>query len=230
MVGMARYHLFVVTTSRQQHPGTVPWSLETSLFSCEAGPEMLTVNSGNETVGVKPDAVLIDMDTIPDEKARQQLTHSRQLGVPVFGVMSETRLPSYDTSIELDDFIVQPFSSGELLTRLDLVMFRLNGHRGQKTIRIGDLLIDPERYEVSLAGKKLLLTYKEYQLLGILASNPGKVFTRENLLNQVWGYEYFGGTRTVDVHIRRLRSKIEDASHSFIETIWNVGYRLTASH
>ena len=228
MVGMARYHLFVVTTSRQQDPGTVPWSLETNLFSCEAGPDLLTVNNSKETVGAKPDAVLIDLDTIPDEKARQQLAHSRQLGVPVFGVVSEMRLPSYDASIELDDFIVQPFSSGELLTRLNLGIFRLNGHRGQKTIRVGDLLIDPERYEVSLAGKKLLLTYKEYQLLGILASNPEKVFTRENLLNQVWGYEYFGGTRTVDVHIRRLRSKIEDASHSFIETIWNVGYRFTA--
>lgn len=228
MVGMARYHLFVVTTSRQQDPGTVPWSLEANLFSCEAGPDLLTVNNRKETVGVKPDAVLIDLDTIPDEKARQQLAHSKQLGVPVFGVVSEMRLPSYDTSIELDDFIVQPFSSGELLTRLDLGIFRLNGHRRQKTIRVGDLLIDPERYEVSLAGKKLLLTYKEYQLLGILASNPGKVFTRENLLNQVWGYEYFGGTRTVDVHIRRLRSKIEDASHSFIGTIWNVGYRFTA--
>ena len=77
-------------------------------------------------------------------------------------------------------------------------------------------------------GRKVLLTYKEYQLLVLLASTPGRVYTRDNLLSQVWGYDYFGGTRTVDVHIRRLRSKIEDASHSFIETIWNVGYRFNA--
>ena len=92
-------------------------------------------------------------------------------------------------------------------------------------MKVGDLQIDLERYEVSLEGKKVLLTYKEYQMLVLLASNPGKVYSRENLLSQVWGYDYFGGTRTVDVHVRRLRSKIENANHSFIETIWNVGYR-----
>ena len=69
------------------------------------------------------------------------------------------------------------------------------------------------------------LRFKEYELLRLLSSNPGRVYTREALRSQIWGYEYFGGTRTVDVHIRRLRSKIEDADNSFIETIWNVGYR-----
>ena len=92
-------------------------------------------------------------------------------------------------------------------------------------IRAGDLVINPERYEVFLDGKTVLLTFKEYQLLKLLASNPGRVFKREVLMNQVWEYDYFGGTRTVDVHIRRLRSKIEDATHTFIETVWNVGYR-----
>ena len=69
------------------------------------------------------------------------------------------------------------------------------------------------------------LTFKQYQLLCLLASNPGRVFTREALLNQIWEYDYYGGTRTVDVHIRRLRSKIYDVEHRFIETVWNVGYR-----
>ena len=94
-------------------------------------------------------------------------------------------------------------------------------------MKVGDLQIDLDRYEVSLEGKRVLLTYKEYQMLVLLASNPGKVYSRENLLSQVWGYDYFGGTRTVDVHVRRLRSKIENANHSFIETIWNVGYRFS---
>ena len=92
-------------------------------------------------------------------------------------------------------------------------------------IRAGDLVLDLDRYDVTLMGRKVLLTYKEYQMLVLLASNPGRGYTRESLLIEVWGYDYFGGTRTVDVHIRRLRSKIEDASNSFIETIWNVGYR-----
>ena len=82
-----------------------------------------------------------------------------------------------------------------------------------------------DRYEVSSRGKRVLLTFKEYQLLVLLVTNPGKVYTREELLMDVWAYDYFGGTRTVDVHIRRLRSKIEDADHSFIETVRNVGYR-----
>ncbi|MBH66103.1 MAG: hypothetical protein CL784_06280 [Chloroflexi bacterium] len=89
----------------------------------------------------------------------------------------------------------------------------------------GELVIDCDRYEVTRSGRKVDLTYKEYELLKYLASNPGRVFSRESLLRSVWEYDYFGGTRTVDVHIRRLRSKIDDVSNHFIETQWNVGYR-----
>ena len=89
--------------------------------------------------------------------------------------------------------------------------------------------MDLERYDVAVSGRRVSLTYKEFQLLALLASNPGRVYTREALLSQVWGYDYLGGTRTVDVHIRRLRSKIEGPGRSYIETIWNVGYRFNAS-
>jgi DNA-binding response OmpR family regulator len=92
-------------------------------------------------------------------------------------------------------------------------------------LRCGALLIDLANYKVMLDGRPIELTFKEYELLRFLASNRDKVFTREALLNRVWGYDYFGGARTVDVHIRRLRSKIEDRGHAFIETIRNVGYR-----
>ena len=96
-------------------------------------------------------------------------------------------------------------------------------------LRAGDMVIDLDRYEVSSRGRRIVLTYKEYQLLCLLASYPGKVYTREALLREIWGYDYFGGTRTVDVHIRRLRSKIEnDIDVKYIETIWNVGYRFSA--
>jgi two-component system alkaline phosphatase synthesis response regulator PhoP len=95
----------------------------------------------------------------------------------------------------------------------------------EDVIRCGDLVIDSAKCEVSLSGKPIILTFKEYQLLKFLASNKEKVFTREALLNKVWGWDYYGGDRTVDVHIRRLRSKIEDINHSFIETIRNIGYR-----
>ena len=94
-----------------------------------------------------------------------------------------------------------------------------------KLIKHGDLIIDLPKYEVRQAGRLIVLTLKEYELLCLLSSNPGKVFSREALLNKIWGYNYFGGARTVDVHITRLRNKIEDGSHSFIETVRGVGYR-----
>ena len=86
-------------------------------------------------------------------------------------------------------------------------------------------MIDLEKYEVSLNGSILTLTFKEYELLKFLATHPGKVFTRDAILNKVWGYDYYGGTRTVDVHIRRLRSKLEEGSQSFLETVRGVGYK-----
>ncbi len=96
---------------------------------------------------------------------------------------------------------------------------------GGPVIKSGDLIIDPVKCEVHLGGRLLALTFKEYEMLKLLAINPGKVFTREALLNEVWGYDYFGGDRTVDVHVRRLRAKVEDPVHSFIETVRNVGYK-----
>jgi two-component system alkaline phosphatase synthesis response regulator PhoP len=92
-------------------------------------------------------------------------------------------------------------------------------------LRCGDLTIDLANYMVFVAGRQVNLTYKEYELLRFLAANADTVFTRETLLNKVWGYDFYGGARTVDVHVRRLRSKIEDRHHSFIETVRNVGYR-----
>ena len=109
------------------------------------------------------------------------------------------------------------------------MLFRsVSGPSGPTLLKVGDLSIDQERYVVTVAGRRVALTYKEFQLLVLLASNPGRVYTREALLSQIWGYDYLGGTRTVDVHIRRLRSKVESPGRSFVETIWNVGYRFKA--
>ena len=94
-----------------------------------------------------------------------------------------------------------------------------------KIIKFENLVIDTEKYLVTLENKKIDLTFKELELLKVLATNPGRVFSRENLLKNIWDYDYYGGTRTVDVHVRRLRRKIEDHKNNFIETIWNVGYK-----
>ena len=130
----------------------------------------------------------------------------------------------YD-SIELDDFIIGPPRIEELELRVSRLLSKLKAVRDQDSICIGDLVINTANFEVTVSGRRISLRYKEYELLLLMASNPGRVFSRDALLNQIWGYEYLGGTRTVDVHIRRLRSKIEDADHTFIETVWQVGYR-----
>lgn len=132
---------------------------------------------------------------------------------------------SYDFTPGVDDFILCPYSPVEVITRARKALGHLSRVDGREILRCGDLMIDLSRYEVWLGKRQVFLTFKEYELLRFLMTNPGKVYTRETLLNRVWGYDFFGGTRTVDVHVRRLRSKIEDIDHSFIETVRNVGYR-----
>ena len=129
---------------------------------------------------------------------------------------------------EISDFITTPIKLSELITRCQRITKRTNNASTEKLIKFGDLLINPDNYEVKIKGNRVNLRFKEYELLLLLASNPGRVYDRASLLNQIWGYDYFGGTRTVDVHIRRLRSKIEVLPDTeYIETIWNVGYRFT---
>ena len=138
---------------------------------------------------------------------------------------------SLDTDMIITDFIVAPFLEEELIMRSIFSVKRsTTGSLKEELINRGDLTINPSNYEVLINNSRINLRFKEYELLLLLASNPGRVYDRATLLNQIWGYDYFGGTRTVDVHIRRLRSKIENNSENpYIETIWNVGYRFRSS-
>jgi DNA-binding response OmpR family regulator len=147
--------------------------------------------------------------------------------LPVIALVARPRFADLDPGLEFTDFIATPPDPDELVARARRALREPAGSSpdDEGVIRVGGLVIDTSSYEVTLGGERVSLRFKEYELLRLLSENPGRVFSREALLNQVWGYEYFGGTRTVDVHIRRLRSKIEDADHPFIETIWNVGYR-----
>ena len=146
-------------------------------------------------------------------------------GVPVVAVLPGVSLEGINAAREEIEVCFLPCSAEEISLRLSIAMSKNAPTETANTIIHGDLVIDCDRYEVVLKGRKVDLTYKEYELLKYLASNPGRVFSRESLLRSVWEYDYFGGTRTVDVHIRRLRSKIDDVSNHFIETQWNVGYR-----
>lgn len=128
-----------------------------------------------------------------------------------------------------DDFVLTPLNEQEFQVRLARLIWAQSGGEDGSLIQHGSLVIDLERYKVTVDGEVVDLTFKEYELLRFLASNPGKPFTREALLNQVWGYDYYGGSRTVDVHVRRIRSKIE-RHEQFIDTVRNVGYRFVETY
>jgi DNA-binding response OmpR family regulator len=147
---------------------------------------------------------------------------------PVLVVVDEGGLAAMKSSWGFDDWLLPRARPAELETRLRLL---LEGARHSRTsrARIGDLSIDEETYVVRLRGKPLDLTFREFELLKYLANNPGRVFTRSQLLQEVWGYDYFGGTRTVDVHIRRLRAKLGTEHEQLIGTIRGVGYKLDPS-
>ena len=179
----------------------------------------------NDAAPDTPDAVILDLESLDTTAARRIIEHCRARKIPAIAAIPRDALTRYDPALNPDELLIHPTPDDELTLRIKQAIYRVNGPAAAPTLAIGDLTIDLERYEVSAAGRRVTLTYKEFQLLALLASNPGRVYTREALLSQVWGYDYLGGTRTVDVHVRRLRSKLESPGRSFIETIWNVGYR-----
>jgi DNA-binding response OmpR family regulator len=145
---------------------------------------------------------------------------------PLIALLSDRSMVSeLDALKQLDDFVVTPIETEELVGRAELVRLR-RGLEGN-LISSGELVINLDQHMVLLSRKPVDLTYKEFELLKTFASTPGRVYTREELLRNIWGYDYFGGTRTVDVHVRRVRSKIEH-NRSYIETVHGVGYRFAA--
>ncbi|UCH33701.1 MAG: response regulator transcription factor [Armatimonadota bacterium] len=144
--------------------------------------------------------------------------------VPVLAVVPEQRLPSFNSCADIDDFVSAPYRDAELRARLLRLAARADGAVSATVIRSGDLALDPDSYDVKVRGVRVDLTLKEYELLKSLVTRPGRVFTRDQILNSVWGYDYVGGTRTVDVHIRRLRAKLGDVGRRSIDTIRGVGY------
>ena len=172
-----------------------------------------------------PEIALIDASAMPWAELKDCLRRCSELKLPVIALVSKLQVGDVDAELGADDFVVSPPPSEELVARARRVLARTGSPDPDDVVRAGDLVINATKYEVSVKGRRANLRFKEYELLILMAVNPGRVYSRETLLNRIWGYDYLGGTRTVDVHVRRLRSKIEDADHSFIETVWNVGYR-----
>ena len=176
-----------------------------------------------------PDLVAVDLGLRPPGHHRiTELLEACKVSsppLPVLALIPPHNVDDHDGLVLVDDFVLAPYRPPEVALRIQQLLKRFKPPDESSALKNGDLTIDLARYEVALGGRRLDLTFKEYELLRFLASSPGKVFTRETLLSRVWGYDYFGGTRTVDFHIRRLRSKIETTTTSFIETVRNVGYR-----
>jgi DNA-binding response OmpR family regulator len=175
--------------------------------------------------------LLANLTELPALSAAQPLFSGDALPqrTATVALVRRQQLSELDASWPLDEFVVYPSSPEELVARVKRAVWRRAGPDSSQLLRCGDLVIDQANYKAFIGGRPVDLTYKEYELLRFLALNQDKVCTREMLLNRVWGYDFYGGARTVDVHIRRLRSKIEDRSHTFIETVRNVGYRFHAS-
>ena len=149
---------------------------------------------------------------------------------PLLLLISGTQLHELDLRHDLyDDFCLTPFHPRELDTRLKRLIWSTGKGPRPELIEYGELVLNLETYQAMCSERPLDLTYMEYELLKFLASNPGKVFTRETLLSRVWGYEYYGGARTVDVHVRRLRAKLGEEHANLIQTVRSVGYRFGQS-
>jgi DNA-binding response OmpR family regulator len=199
-------------------------TLEESGFALTPAPlDQVPDRLAEETYG----AAVFNLTGRADVTAVRNLLRSPDLshGIAAVAVIRPEQLATFDFSAGFDDFIVYPAIAEEVAARVRRAVWLKSGVESDNTLRAGELRIDLSNYKVYVSGRPVDLTYKEYELLRFLATNRDKVFTREALLNRVWGYDFYGGARTVDVHIRRLRSKIEDGTHVFIETVRNVGYR-----
>jgi DNA-binding response OmpR family regulator len=191
-------------------------------------PEEATTALAN---GSRPDALVVDATSTNGATGLRGLLQDAggTAATPTVVIIGEEQLSTYEPPQDIADFLVLPAKAAELAARIRQLLRRHAHLEGNNTLCCGDLVINLASREVFLAGRLVTLAYKEYELLHFLLSSPDTVFTREALLSNVWGYDFYGGARTVDVHIRRLRSKIEDARHSFIETVRNVGYRFRAA-
>jgi len=188
----------------------------------------------DKAINELPDLILLDL-MLPGidgiEICNKLKNKDRTKDIPIIMLTAKGHETDKILGLEIgaDDYMTKPFSVRELMTRIKVV-FRRYTHDISKAevtkISIGDLEIDHEKHEVKRADQLVKLTLKEYQLLEYLAENRGKVLSRNALLDRVWGYDYFGETRTVDVHIRHLRKKIDDDNAEIIETIRGVGYKI----
>ena len=205
------------------------------LYLENEGYQVKTANDGNDGINYfklyEPDLVLLDI-MMPKKDGWQVCREIREISTkPVIMITAKGDVFDKVLGLELgaDDFIVKPFDMKELSARIKAVLRRYTsgaGPQDDEVIRFDNIEINLQKYELKLAGKPIDIPPKELQLLYFLASNCNRVFTRNQLLDKVWGFDYLGDSRTVDVHVKRLREKLEGVSDKWVlKTVWGVGYK-----
>ena len=179
------------------------------------------------------DCIFVDARRdLPNTKAFTKLITTTGVSTPIVVITTEGGLSAINSDWQIADVILDTAGPAEVDARIRIVigkdaLTQLAKNPSLKEIRSGEVVIDEDSYTAKIKGRTLDLTFKEFELLKYLAQHPGRVFSRSQLLQEIWGYDYFGGTRTVDVHIRRLRSKLGPEFESVIDTVRNVGYRFS---
>lgn len=189
----------------------------------------LKTTTATDLIPIHPDILLIDAtgDIDAAAEATTRLSLAWEVGIrPLIAVVNQDTVSTFRFERGADDFLLTDATAQEISARLALVGRRSGQGEEAPVLKVGDLIVNPDNYQVYVRGRPLDLTYKEFELLKFLAQRPGRVCDRDLLLREVWGFDYYGGTRTVDVHIRRLRAKLGAEHEALIETIRNVGYRL----
>jgi DNA-binding response OmpR family regulator len=190
-------------------------------------PKTLPLSAGSlaHLPDLAPHAVLVDAcENPPHAFAVLGALAAATTGVPTVVVVEREHLERHPWAEVADEVLTPGAPPAELRVRLALLARRF-GEPADAAIRLGPLSLDVDTYRVTVDGRQLDLTYKEFELLRYLAARPGRVFTRTTLLREVWGYDFYGGTRTVDVHVRRLRAKLGPSHEHLVETVRGVGYR-----
>ena len=210
-----------------------------SLYLTKECFETSIINDGNDAMAAfgsfSPDLVILDL-MLPGKDGYQICREIRMVSdVPIIMLSAKTETFDKVLGLELgaDDYVIKPFDTKELVARVHAILRRSRISQksvaiSEKVVRYPDLEINLTNYSVTYMGSRVDMPPKELELLYFLASSPNQVFTREQLLDQIWGYEYIGDTRTVDVHIKRLREKIKDRPSWRISTVWGIGYKFEA--
>ena len=207
-----------------------------SLYLTKECFETKIVNDGElalkEFQTFRPNLILLDLmlPGIDGYQVCREIRHTSDVPIIMLSAKGETFDKVLGLELGADDYIIKPFDSKELVARVRAVLRRFQPKQAavvsdEKCATYPDLIVNLTNYSVTYMGKQVDMPPKELELLYFLASSPNQVFTREQLLDHIWGYEYIGDTRTVDVHIKRLREKIKDPPNWSISTVWGIGYK-----